>query len=65
MAKKKKQTRPRGGASYPCPECGRASSVLTTRRLSADTPPGSVQRRRQCASCGLRFTTHEVLVEGE
>lgn len=49
------------GIGVPCPACGaRASRVYDTR-----APRGQqyLRRRREC-SCGMRFTTHEVLVEG-
>jgi len=62
----KKQTRPRGGASHPCPACGGDSRVLLTRRLPVDTsgtPPGSVSRKRECLSCGTQFSTNETIAE--
>jgi transcriptional regulator NrdR family protein len=43
-----------------CLGCQSASSrVLDTR----PAPRGEVRRRRQCDSCGWRFTTYERLVE--
>lgn len=35
--KKPIKTRPRGGASVPCPKCGASSKVLETRRQDAST----------------------------
>jgi len=46
VPKKKKKNmkgRPRGGASVPCPRCGKDSRVVITRRDGPD-----VLRRRQC-----------------
>lgn len=40
-----------------CPYCGRSDSKVTDSR---DTEDG-VRRRRQCLSCGQRFTTYERL----
>jgi transcriptional regulator NrdR family protein len=57
VAKKTKPStkeRPRGGASVPCPRCGAATQVLTTRRVE-----GVVTRRRQCTSCEEKFETKE------
>lgn len=46
-------------ASTPCPACGHShSAVLDSRVLG-----GQHRRRRQCAACGHRFTTCEVLWE--
>jgi transcriptional regulator NrdR family protein len=39
-----------------CPSCGKASSVLETRRS-----PNGTRRRRVCA-CGGKFTTLEIVV---
>lgn len=42
-----------------CPECGSTeSSVLDMRRAN-----GFNRRRRECAPCGARFTTHETTHE--
>jgi hypothetical protein len=41
--KKNMKGRPRGGASVPCPACGKNSRVVITRRVY-DT----VERRRMC-----------------
>jgi transcriptional repressor NrdR len=38
-----------------CPDCDSPSHVVETRRA----PDGAVRRRRECASCGRRFTTYE------
>ncbi len=41
-----------------CPFCGAADTRVVDSRLS---PEGDrVRRRRACASCGERFTTHEM-----
>lgn len=39
-----------------CPRCGSSSHVLETRSAEAGA---AVRRRRQCSSCGERFTTFE------
>jgi transcriptional repressor NrdR len=39
-----------------CPYCSHPSTKVVDSRLS---DPGSVRRRRECESCGERFTTHE------
>lgn len=38
-----------------CPRCNQQSKVLETR----SGPSGAIRRRRECASCGDRFTTTE------
>jgi transcriptional repressor NrdR len=38
-----------------CPRCDSATKTLETRRV----PDGAVRRRRECSSCGHRFTTYE------
>lgn len=38
-----------------CPRCDSTTKTLETRRV----PDGAVRRRRQCSSCGHRFTTYE------
>ena len=38
-----------------CPRCDSPSKTLETRRV----PDGAVRRRRECSSCGHRFTTYE------
>jgi transcriptional repressor NrdR len=38
-----------------CPRCDSPTKTLETRRV----PDGAVRRRRQCSSCGHRFTTYE------
>ena len=38
-----------------CPRCDSPTKTLETRRV----PDGAVRRRRECASCGHRFTTYE------
>jgi transcriptional regulator NrdR family protein len=39
-----------------CPECGKVTSVVNSRKINK-----TVMRRRVC-ECGFRFTTNEVLV---
>ena len=47
--------------SLPCPECGHnLSKVTDSRCVGAYT-----RRRRECAKCGIRFTTHEVYAPAE
>ena len=44
-----------------CPFCGfMESKVLDSRSAEEGS---SIRRRRECLSCGKRFTTYEVLVE--
>ena len=38
-----------------CPRCDSTTKTLETRRV----PDGAVRRRRQCSSCGHRFTTYD------
>ena len=38
-----------------CPRCDSSTKTLETRRV----PDGAVRRRRECPSCGHRFTTYE------
>jgi transcriptional repressor NrdR len=38
-----------------CPRCDSPTRTLETRRV----PDGAVRRRRECTSCGHRFTTYE------
>jgi transcriptional repressor NrdR len=38
-----------------CPRCDSPTKTLETRRV----PDGAVRRRRECSSCGHRFTTYE------
>jgi transcriptional repressor NrdR len=38
-----------------CPHCDSPTKTLETRRV----PDGAVRRRRECTSCGHRFTTYE------
>jgi transcriptional repressor NrdR len=38
-----------------CPRCSSPTKTLETRRV----PDGAVRRRRECTSCGHRFTTYE------
>jgi transcriptional repressor NrdR len=39
-----------------CPHCQRPTSILETRKAEAGA---ALRRRRECASCGHRFTTYE------
>ncbi len=41
-----------------CPQCGISARTKTVKR----TPNGSVQRRRECLSCGHLFLTVESVV---
>jgi transcriptional repressor NrdR len=38
-----------------CPICDSSTRTLETRRV----PDGAIRRRRECTSCGHRFTTYE------
>jgi transcriptional repressor NrdR len=38
-----------------CPRCNSSTKTLETRHV----PDGAVRRRRECSSCGHRFTTYE------
>ncbi len=38
-----------------CPRCDSPTRTLETRRV----PDGAIRRRRECSSCGHRFTTYE------
>jgi transcriptional repressor NrdR len=38
-----------------CPRCDSPTKTLETRRV----PDGATRRRRECSSCGHRFTTYE------
>jgi transcriptional repressor NrdR len=38
-----------------CSRCDSSTKTLETRRV----PDGAVRRRRECTSCGHRFTTYE------
>lgn len=45
-----------------CHECGQETKVIDSRargRLKG------IRRRRECASCGIRFSTFEILVQDE
>ena len=49
---------PAAGPAVACPRCGsRRSHVRQTRRVLA----GVVKRRRECLSCGVRFSTSETI----
>ena len=38
-----------------CPSCGKETGVIDSR----ETEENSIRRRRECFSCGSRFTTYE------
>lgn len=38
-----------------CPNCGKETGVIDSR----ETEENSIRRRRECFSCGSRFTTYE------
>src|SRR4029077_299657 len=40
-----------------CPKCGSRDDKVIDSRQSRDS--SSIRRRRQCLSCGYRFTTYE------
>lgn len=42
-----------------CTRCGSDMAVNDTRKHE-----GRVKRRRECPVCGMRCTTHEIVVEG-
>ena len=42
-----------------CPKCGATSSKVVDSRASEDS--SSIRRRRECLTCGARFTTYERL----
>ena len=48
---------PDPGQSMHCPFCGHVETKVTDSRLAADG--GQIRRRRECLSCGERFTTFE------
>ncbi len=41
-----------------CPACGTTDSKVIDSR---PTETGSIRRRRECLSCGKRFTTYEII----
>ena len=42
-----------------CPKCGLVDDKVIESRMSGDGV--SIRRRRECASCGMRFTTYETV----
>lgn len=46
-----------------CPRCGCMDDKVMETRVARDG--ASIRRRRACASCGRRFTTHEMVVRAE
>lgn len=57
--KKNMKGRPRGGASVPCPTCGKDSHVVITRR-----DDGSVLRKRVCSRNHTFATREEHVLAG-
>lgn len=57
--RKKMKKRARGGASHPCPKCGKPSHVMVTRRSGE----GRVVRTRICLGCDNVFRTEEAHAE--
>lgn len=57
--RKQKATRPRGGASVPCPKCAGNTSVVVTNR----DENSKVVRLRKCLRCSETFRTLEAPVE--
>lgn len=47
-----------GSAGVPCPECSYTLSWCVDSRARRK---GDVRRRRECLSCGARYTTVEVI----
>jgi len=45
---------------YKCKKCGSQDHRITDSRLVSSSPHFKVRRRRECLSCGYRFTTYEV-----
>lgn len=47
-----------------CPKCDAPVIRVDGRNSVIDSRPGrgGIRRRRLCANCGTRFTTHEVVV---
>ena len=44
--------------AIPCPECLRTATRVVDSRPSYER--GSVTRRRECCTCGYRWTTYEI-----
>ena len=44
-----------------CPHCGNADTRVVDKRATEDSKVSKNRRRRECASCGKRFTTYEVV----
>src|SRR5437763_15173633 len=42
-----------------CPKCGSRDDKVIDSRQSRDS--SSIRRRRECLSCGYRFTTYEAI----
>lgn len=42
-----------------CPKCGVLDDKVVDSRLSRDG--GNIRRRRECLTCGFRFTTYEAI----
>lgn len=45
------------GGGIPCPNCGSRRNDVKDSRPTAS---GTIRRRRRCATCDSRFTTHEI-----
>ncbi len=43
-----------------CPKCGGDCGAVKDSRPASFLGKQTVRRRRQCSSCGLRETTHEI-----
>jgi transcriptional regulator NrdR family protein len=48
-------------SGFPCPKCGTASLVYSTKQ-HANTSGWSTRRYRKCEQCHQRFTTVELLL---
>lgn len=46
-----------------CPECGKNDSIILDSEVSRKGKCGFVRRRRECQSCGFRWSTMEVPLE--
>lgn len=49
-----------GLAGWPCPECGKRTSIVDARQAQDDKGQIRFRRRRVCPGCDHRFTTFEV-----
>ena len=46
-----------------CPKCGNAEDKVLDSRSAREG--AAIRRRRECAACGFRFTTHEEIDRDE